>query len=1078
MTMPAIQHAALGCYSNFSFLTGAAHPAEMVETAAALGWQAIGLADINSYAGIVRAHIAARDAAIRLIVGVRVRPVDGPDILVHPFDRPAYEYLSLLLSEANLRGAKAAPRLYLADLSRLPASTAFVVVPPCHPDADYHQKLQQIKYSVAGRLWAGACLYRDGADEARLSLLAAESAALDVPLVALSNALYHRPDRRPLADVLCCIREKQTIDQAGYLLSRNAERHILSPDEMARRWRHYPQALEQAAVIADLCQFSLDDLSYEYPDELTTAGRTAMQELTYHTWQGAKNRFPDGIDDHVKTYLRHELALIEKLRFAPYFLTVFDIVRFARGRGILCQGRGSAANSAVCYCLGITAVDPSRTQPLFERFISESRGEPPDIDVDFEHERREEVIQYIYTKYGRQRAGLAATVITYRHKSALREVAKVFGLSRDVQSALAGEVWGREKTGFDTLALAAAGLDADDRRLHLVVRLVDELYRFPRHLSQHVGGFVITRGRLDHLCPISPAAMPGRTVIEWDKDDLDALGLLKVDILALGMLSCIRRAFDLLQLHYNRHVTLASVPPEESATYDMLCRGHSVGVFQVESRAQMAMLPRLQPRCFHDLVVQVAIVRPGPIQGDMVHPYLRRRAGLERVTYPSAELRTVLQRTLGVPLFQEQAMQIAIVAAGFTGSEADQLRRAMATFKKHGEISRFHDKMVTGMIKRGYDADFAERCFRQIEGFGTYGFPESHAASFALLVYVSAWIKCHYPDVFICALLNAQPLGFYAPAQLIAEAKRSGVTILPVDINQSDWDSRLVAVADAPMTGPACRHALRLGLRLVKGLARGEGERIAASRQPPFATIDEVMQRADVSARAIQAIAAADGCASLGLTRRQALWQARRLGRQRHHELPLFAATPPINDPAINAPGAAATNIGWEPPVTLPTASPGHEVAEDYRRLGLSLKAHPLDVLASPLAAAGWQLCHKIHDHRDGQRLRLAGLVTMRQRPGTASGTVFLTIEDGQGQANVIIWPKLTVTYREALLRSQIIGLVGRVQKAQSVTHFIAESLFNLNGFLRHLDDAANRAGSDRFAGSAGPVRMKSRDFR
>jgi error-prone DNA polymerase len=577
--------------------------------------------------------------------------------------------------------------------------------------------------------------------------------------------------------------------------------------------------------------------------------------------------------------------------------------------------------------------------------------------------------------------------------------------------------------------------------------------------------------------------MPGRTVIEWDKDDLDALGLLKVDILALGMLSCIRRAFDLLQLHYNRHVTLASVPPEESATYDMLCRGHSVGVFQVESRAQMAMLPRLQPRCFHDLVVQVAIVRPGPIQGDMVHPYLRRRAGLERVTYPSAELRTVLQRTLGVPLFQEQAMQIAIVAAGFTGSEADQLRRAMATFKKHGEISRFHDKMVTGMIKRGYDADFAERCFRQIEGFGTYGFPESHAASFALLVYVSAWIKCHYPDVFICALLNAQPLGFYAPAQLIAEAKRSGVTILPVDINQSDWDSRLVAVADAPMTGPACRHALRLGLRLVKGLARGEGERIAASRQPPFATIDEVMQRADVSARAIQAIAAADGCASLGLTRRQALWQARRLGRQRHHELPLFAATPPINDPPINdqpinAPaindlGAAATNIGREPPVTLPTASPGHEVAEDYRRLGLSLKAHPLDVLASPLAAAGWQLCHKIHDHRDGQRLRLAGLVTMRQRPGTASGTVFLTIEDGQGQANVIIWPKLTVTYREALLRSQIIGLVGRVQKAQSVTHFIAESLFNLNGFLRHLDDdAATRAGS------AGSVRMKSRDFR
>ena len=1077
MPAPVIQHAALGCYSNFSFLTGAAHPAEMVETAATLGWQAIGLADINSYAGIVRAHIAARDAAIRLVVGVRVRPVDGPDILVHPCDRQAYEDLSVLLSEANLRGQKAAPRPYLADLSRLPASTAFVVVPPCHPDADYHRKLQQIRQLVSGRLWAGACLYRDGADEARLSFLADESAALDLPLAALSNALYHRPDRRPLADVLCCIREKQTIDQAGYLLSRNAERQLLSPDEMARRWRHYPQALEQAALIADLCQFSLDELSYEYPDELAAGGRTAMQELTYHTWQGAKKRFPDGVDDRVKTYLQHELALIEKLQFAPYFLTVFDIVRFARGRGILCQGRGSAANSAVCYCLGITAVDPARAQPLFERFISEARGEPPDIDVDFEHERREEVIQYIYTKYGRQRAGLAATVITYRRKSALREVAKVFGLSRDVQSALAGEVWGREKTGFDTQALVAAGLDATDRRLRLVVRLVDELCRFPRHLSQHVGGFVITRGRLDHLCPISPAAMPGRTVIEWDKDDLDALGLLKVDILALGMLSCIRRAFDLLQLHYHRHLTLASVPPEDSATYDMLCRGHSVGVFQVESRAQMAMLPRLQPRCFHDLVVQVAIVRPGPIQGDMVHPYLRRRAGLERVTYPSAELRTVLQRTLGVPLFQEQAMQIAMVAAGFTGSEADQLRRAMATFKKHGEISRFHDKMVTGMTKRGYEADFAERCFRQIEGFGTYGFPESHAASFALLVYVSAWIKCHYPDVFICALLNAQPLGFYAPAQLIAEAKRSGVTILPVDINHSDWDSQLTKLADHHADHPADyhagaknakqpRHALRLGLRLVKGLARGEGERIAASRDPAFAAMDEVIQRADVSARAIQAIAAADGFTSLGLARRQALWQARRLGRQRHHELPLFAAAQLEED----RPQQATTTIGREPKVTLPVASPGHEVAEDYRSLGLSLKAHPLDMLATPLAAAGWQLCHVIAKHRDGQRLRLAGLVTMRQRPGTAGGTVFLTIEDGQGQANVIIWPKLTVTYREALLRSQIIGLVGRVQKAQSITHFIAESLFNLNGFLHHLDDDAIK--------TAGSVRMKSRDFR
>jgi error-prone DNA polymerase len=595
------------------------------------------------------------------------------------------------------------------------------------------------------------------------------------------------------------------------------------------------------------------------------------------------------------------------------------------------------------------------------------------------------------------------------------------------------------------------------------MRLVADISRFPRHLSQHVGGFVITRGRLDHLCPISPAAMEGRTVIEWDKDDLDALGLLKVDVLALGMLSCIHRAFDLLRLHYNRPLTLASVPPEDKATYDMLCAGQSVGVFQVESRAQMAMLPRLQPRCFHDLVVQVAIVRPGPIQGDMVHPYLRRRAGLERISYPSEDLRMVLERTLGVPLFQEQAMQIAIVGAGFTGSEADQLRRAMATFKKNGEVSRFREKMVTGMTARGYDSEFAMRCFKQIEGFGTYGFPESHAASFALLVYISAWIKCHYPDVFICALLNAQPMGFYSPSQLIAEAKRSGVQVRPVDVGHSAWDSTLE-------TDPQNRrghHALRLGLRMVKGLPRGEGERIAASRQqqeqegrPAFDSLADIMRRADVSATALQAIAAADGFASMQLDRRQAQWQVRALARQRLHEMPLFAQAGRRHDSVA----------GTEPAVSLPSASGGEEVAADYRSLGLSLKAHPVTMLAPSLQAAGWQSCAVAHDVRDGTRLRLAGLVTMRQRPGTASGTVFLTVEDDIHALNVIIWPKLTETYREALLRSQILGVVGRVQREQSVVHFIAESLFNLNGFLRHLDSAA--------AANTSGTRMRSRDFR
>ncbi len=1062
----AISSAVLGCYSNFTFLTGASHPSEMVASAAALGWQAIGIADINSLAGIVRAHIAARDHGIRLVVGARLRPVDGPDLIAHPLDRAGYESLSVLLSEANMRGSKAAPVLYVADLARLSTGVAVLAMPPLHPQLDYQAQLGQIKQLVKGPLYAGAALYRDGADEARIDLLAEMAHKTGLRLTAVADALYHAAERRPLADVLTCIREKQLLDRAGHLLSRNAERHLISPDEAMRRWRHWPDAMAAAAQLASQCRFSMADLSYEYPNEVSPGSRNAMQELEYQTWNGARDRYPDGIPDKVEAYLVRELALIAKLGFAPYFLTVFDMVRFARGRGILCQGRGSAANSAVCYCLGITAVDPDRSQPLFERFISEARGEPPDIDVDFEHERREEVIQHIYAKYGRMRAGLAASVITYRRRSALREVAKVFGLSRDVQAALSGEVWGREKQPLDGAALQAAGLDPADRRLGLVMRLVSDISRFPRHLSQHVGGFVITRGRLDHLCPISPAAMEGRTVIEWDKDDLDALGLLKVDVLALGMLSCVRRAFDLLRLHYNRPLTLASVPPEDSATYDMLCAGHSVGVFQVESRAQMAMLPRLQPRCFHDLVVQVAIVRPGPIQGDMVHPYLRRRAGLEKVSYPSKALRAVLERTLGVPLFQEQAMQIAIVGAGFTGNEADQLRRAMATFKKHGDVSRFREKMIKGMTARGYDAEFALRCFKQIEGFGTYGFPESHAASFALLVYVSAWIKCHYPDVFICALLNAQPMGFYAPAQLIAEAKRSGVKILPVDVSYSAWDSTLE-------TDPQNRrghHALRLGLRLIKGLARGEGERIAASRHmagqpgsgqsPAFASLAEIMRRADVSANALNAIAAADGFASMGLDRRQAQWQVRVLGRQRMNDMPLFAhASRRHNNVA-----------GTEPDVQLPQASGGEEVAADYRSLGLSLKAHPVTMLAPPLQAAGWQSCAMAHDVRDGTRLRLAGLVTMRQRPGTASGTVFLTLEDDIHSLNVIIWPKLTETYREALLRSQILGVVGRVQRSQSVVHFIAESLFNLNGFLRHLDEAA--------AANAKGTRMRSRDFR
>ena len=1084
--------------SNFTFLRGASHPEELIMRAADLGLPAIAITDHNSLAGVVRAYSALKelrrsmteitirstaridpssreeiqghtvtvqsDHLPKLIVGARLVLTDSDvDWVALPRNRAAYEALSRLLTLGKRRAEKGACVLHFRDVIDGAHGMILIAVPhSLERGAKAHVRDMARRYP--GHVYVGAAPRYDGSDQDYFNACQTFSHATAAPMVAVGDVLMHHGSRRQLADILTCIREGCRIDDIGTRALPNAERRLKSADDMARLFRHHPAALRRTQEIADKCAFCLSELSYEYPDEITD-GQDPQTRLERLTEDGLKRRYPDGVTDHVRALVIKELALVARLGFAAYFLTVHDIVTFARSQGVLCQGRGSAANSILCYALGITDVGPETITMVFERFMSEYRGEPPDIDVDFEHERREEVIQYIYAKYGRNRAGLAASVITYRRRSAFREVAKVFGLSRDVQAALAGEVWGREKTGLDDNALVAAGLDAQDRRLRLVLQLVADISRFPRHLSQHVGGFVITRGRLDHLCPISPAAMAGRTVIEWDKDDLDALGLLKVDVLALGMLSCIRRCFDLLRVHYNRTVTLASVPPEDAVTYDMLCRGQSVGVFQVESRAQMAMLPRLQPRCFHDLVVQVAIVRPGPIQGDMVHPYLRRRAGLEKVDYPSPALREVLERTLGVPLFQEQAMQIAIVGAGFSGSEADQLRRAMATFKKQGDIGHFREKMVTGMIERGYDEDFALRCFRQIEGFGTYGFPESHAASFALLVYVSAWLKCHYPDIFICALLNAQPMGFYAPSQLIAEARRSGIAIRPVDVNFSGWDHRLETDPDNK-TG---HHALRLGLRLVKGLPRGEGERIAASqvignhavkgRQGlTFSSLDDVMRKADVSAKSLQAIADADGFSSLDMDRRQALWAARGLARHRLHDMPLFA----------HAGRQHERLAGDEPVITLPKTPLGEAVAEDYRSLGLSLKAHPLDLLAKPLGVAGWQLCSHVQQAPDGKRLRIAGLVTMRQRPGTASGTVFITLEDGQGTANVIIWPKLTETYREALLRAQILGLVGRVQRQQAVVHFIAESLFNLNGFLRHIDAST---------GTKGAVRMKSRDF-
>ena len=1048
-------YAALGCISNFSFLRGASHPHELIETAAVEGWSSCGIADYHTISGLVRAHQSAIEKSVKLLCGVRLIincseqieqseqliEEDRIEVIIYAKNRTGYESLSQLLSRLNMALAhipavKRATNLYIhvSELARL-SSDVFVIIEAPELIKNYMaEQCQQIQKFVVAPLLLGSAIYRDGNDKKRLKYVSGLAARLGLRFIALAAPLYHHSSRRPLADVLYCIRTKQTLATAGRELSRNAERHLMKISEYIRLWSEYPEAIMAASQVAQACSFSLSELSYEYPEEIIPNGRSVMDELIYQTWQGAERRYPDGIPNEVNNYLKKELALITKLNYAPYFLTVFDIVRFARSRNILCQGRGSAANSAVCYCLDITAVDPARSSPLFERFVSEARAEPPDIDVDFEHERREEIIQYIYNKYGRHRAGIAASIVTYRKRSALIEVAKVFGLSRDIQQALSAQVWDGKSTSLSLELLRAAGLNPEDTKLQLILKLVQQLHGFPRHLSQHVGGFVIAKDRLDSLCVIRPASMDGRTIIEWDKNDLEALGLLKVDILALGMLSCLRRAFDLLKRHYHLAVTLSSIPAEDMDTYNMLCEAQSVGVFQVESRAQMSMLPRLQPRCFHDLVVQVAIVRPGPIQGDMVHPYLRRRSGYEKIIYPSDELKQVLQRTLGVPLFQEQAMQIAIVAAGFSGSEADQLRRAMATFRRNEIIHTFKERMIKGMVERGYQEEFAIRCFRQIEGFGTYGFPESHAASFALLVYASAWIKCHYPDAFICALLNAQPMGFYSPAQLVAEAKRSGVEVRPIDINNSQWDCSLESTGHS-------RHALRLGMRQVKGLKRYEAERLTASRHIAYQDINDLIRKSDISIYGLESLARADAFHSIGLTSRQALWEIKKLARQQSSGLPLF----------LYAEQRYKTIMPEELKTSLPIASLGNLVAQDYLATGLSLKAHPVTILEPYFLVDGWHPCSIAIDIMDGKKHQLIGLVTGRQMPGTAKGTVFITLEDAHYSLNVIVWPAIVRAYRAALLGSHLLGVSGRIQKQGKIIHLIADKLVNCDLYLQYL---------------------------
>jgi error-prone DNA polymerase len=1049
--------------SNFSFLRGGSHPQELAARAAELGYEAIGLCDRNTLAGAVRAHAACKLAGIRLVVGCRLDLMDGFSLLCFPQDRDAYGRLCELLTLGKRRAKKSKCDLSYADILDHRDGQWVAALAPEDPGSEFKDRLQRLRGDFGRRAHLMVNhLYR-GDDRRRIAGLIGLAEAARVPPVAGNNVLYHVPERRMLQDALTCVRHGLTIEKAGLRLLANAERHLKSPEEMRRLFASWPLAIERAAQVAERCRFSLDELRYEYPSEPVPEGMDAQSHLETLTWAGAASRYPDGVPERVVKLLRHELSLIAELAYAPYFLTVHDIVRFARDRAILCQGRGSAANSAVCYCLGITAVDPNQIDLLFERFVSAERNEPPDIDVDFEHERREEVIQYIYAKYGRERAGLAASVIRYRPKSALRDMGKVMGLSEDTLGVLSKTVWGWAKEGIDEDPIREAGLDPGDRRLRLVLALARELVGFPRHLSQHVGGFVITRGRLSTVTPIENAAMADRTCIEWDKDDLDALGILKIDVLALGMLTCIRKAFELTERHQDRRLDLAGVPREDPAVYDMLCKADSIGVFQVESRAQMTMLPRLKPRTFYDLVIEVAIVRPGPIQGDMVHPYLRRRNGEEAVAYPSPELRQVLEKTYGVPLFQEQAMRIAIVAAGFTPSEADRLRRAMATFRKVGTIHTFQEKLVRGMTDRGYDRDFAERCFKQIEGFGEYGFPESHAASFALLVYVSAWLKRHYPAAFACALLNAQPMGFYAPAQIVRDARDHGVEVRPIDINASGWDNDL----EPGHPGPA----LRLGFREIVGLRKAEADRLVDRREAGYRSIQELARRANLNRSTLEVLARADAFSSLGLDRRRALW---RIHGVESGQLPLFAndAAPSPEPPAEAEP--------------LPPMTAGENVIEDYDSTGMSLRAHPLALLRARLRSLRVIANERLGGIENGVYLKASGLVLVRQRPGTASGVIFMTLEDETGIANIVVWPKVFERYRRTVLTSRLLAVEGKLQREGLVIHVIAERLIDLSHLLDNLaaidaptDGAiANaQAGAGEIARRQSIQRLKSRDF-
>lgn len=1018
--------------SNFSFLRGASHPEELVEQAAAYGYKEIAITDRNTLAGIVRGHVAARKKDIRIIPACRLDLMDGPSLLAYPTDKPAYSRLSALLTKGNLRAEKGDCHLYKKDVYEHAEGIKFIVIPPEQLttsfdfEQPFKQALKEYSNALGTQLYMAATRSYLGDDHKRLYRLSQLSSQFQIPLAATNDVHYHHPDRRQLQDILTCVREKCTIYNAGFRLLQNAERFLKPVAEMHRLFRQYPGAIRRTEEIAQACQFSLDSLQYVYPQELTTEGRTPQEELTHLAWEGARERFGEEIPAKISAAIHHELGFIKEMNYASYFLTVYDIVSFARRQQILCQGRGSAANSTVCYCLGITSVDPTQIDLLFERFISSARNEPPDIDVDFEHERREEVMQYVFNKYGRDRAAIVATVTQQGHKGAIRDVGKAMGLSVDTINRLSSSIWHHSDESLDAKRVEEQGLDTNDPHLRKVLELTEQMVGFPRQLGQHTGGFVITQDKLSDLCPILNARMEDRTCIEWNKDDIDALGFLKIDVLALGMLTCIRKAFDLAKAHRGKDFTLANIPQEDPEVYEMICHADTIGVFQIESRAQQSMLPRLRPRTFYDLVIEVAIVRPGPIQGDMVHPYLRRRNGEEKVDFPKDELKEILGKTLGVPLFQEQAMKIAIVAADFTPSEADELRRSMATFKAKGVVARFEKKLIDGMKANGYDEEFARRIFKQLEGFGSYGFPESHAASFALLVYVSSYLKCHYPDVFACALLNSMPMGFYQPAQIVIDARNHGVEVRPVDVNHSCWDNTLEEFA-----GKHC--ALRLGFRQVRSLQQEEIDVLVSARKAPYNSI-LALREAGVSQNALEKLADADAFRSLGLDRRQALWEISALG-----DRPIGMFT--------GAPSESAA----EKPVALPKMTDAEHVVHDYSAMSLSLKAHPVSFVREKLSLLHIRSAKDLNNISDGMPVKVAGLVLVRQRPGTASGICFITIEDETGCANLVVFQKLYQKFRKEILQSKLLMVEGKLQREGEVVHVVVKRCYNLTKLLHQM---------------------------